>query len=83
MLQNARVAAFSVSELLRETRGGKITSPPPPPFLLRKPTGEVKLRPHPPTPTILIYLYGKISQKTNNKSINELFLSEALTSQFL
>ena len=29
MLQNIRVTAFTVSELLRE--GGKITPPPPPP----------------------------------------------------
>ena len=34
MLQNARVAAFIVSELLRENQqGGKITPPPAPPRL--------------------------------------------------
>ena len=36
MLQNSRVTAFTVSELLRENQykqggGGKITPPPPPP----------------------------------------------------
>ena len=35
MLQNSRVAAFTVSELLRENQqGGKIIPPPPTPRLL-------------------------------------------------